>query len=88
VSQPIVGRYYVYPMLVPREWAGEKRNRLMEILREDHRVETWLASAECRRTRRLFTSRSLWAHRSPTYVPKLHVRYPSDCAVLAQLAPE
>ena len=46
--------YYVYPMLVPREWAGEKRNRVMEILKQDYKVETWLASAEMYRTRRLF----------------------------------
>jgi len=46
--------YYVYPMLVPREWAGEKRNRVMEILREAYKVRTWLASAEMYKTRRLF----------------------------------
>ena len=51
-----MGRYYVYPMLVPREWAGEKRNRLKEMLEEGYRVETWLACAECYKTRRLFTS--------------------------------
>ena len=28
--------YYVYPMLVPRAWAGEKRNRLMELLEHEY----------------------------------------------------
>jgi dTDP-4-amino-4,6-dideoxygalactose transaminase len=43
--------YYVYPMLVPRDWAGEKRNRLMKILDEDYRVGSWMGSAELYKTR-------------------------------------
>ena len=43
--------YYVYPMLVPRAWAGEKRNRLMELLEHEYKVESWLASAELYKTR-------------------------------------
>ena len=30
--------YYVYTCYVPKEWAGEKRDRLMRMLRDDYRV--------------------------------------------------
>ena len=30
--------YYLYTCFVPREWAGEKRDRLMRILQEDYKV--------------------------------------------------
>ena len=30
--------YYLYTMLVPREWAGETRDRLMQIMNEEHGV--------------------------------------------------
>jgi len=30
--------YYLYPILAPREWAGQKRDRLEEMLREDYNV--------------------------------------------------
>jgi dTDP-4-amino-4,6-dideoxygalactose transaminase len=30
--------YYLYTCLVPREWAGEKRDRLMKVLREEYGV--------------------------------------------------
>ena len=43
--------YYVYYMLVPRAWAGEKRNRLMELLEQEYKVESWMASAELYKTR-------------------------------------
>ena len=43
--------YYVYPMLVPLHWAGEKRNRLMELLQQEYLVESWMASAELYKTR-------------------------------------
>ena len=46
--------YYVYPMLVPRTWAGEKRNRLMQILRDEYRVGSWMASAELYKTREYY----------------------------------
>ena len=46
--------YYVYPMLVPRGWAGEKRDRFMQILEQDYKIGSWLASADNYRTRRLF----------------------------------
>jgi len=37
--------YYLYNILVPREWAGQKRDRLMKILKEDYGVNTVLANA-------------------------------------------
>lgn len=43
--------YYVYPMLVPPEWAGAKRDRLIQVLEADYRIESWLASAELYKTR-------------------------------------
>ncbi|HID07759.1 MAG TPA: DegT/DnrJ/EryC1/StrS aminotransferase, partial [Armatimonadetes bacterium] len=30
--------YYLYNILVPCEWAGEKRNRLMQILADEYRI--------------------------------------------------
>jgi dTDP-4-amino-4,6-dideoxygalactose transaminase len=36
--------YYLYSILVPREWAGEKRDRLMGILDEDYGVECVVAN--------------------------------------------
>ena len=38
--------YYLYSVLVPRDWAGEKRNLVMKILREDYLVGTMTAGAE------------------------------------------
>jgi len=37
--------YYLYPILVPREWAGQKRDRLEEMLREDYNVGSFDADA-------------------------------------------
>lgn len=36
--------YYLYTLLVPEDWAGEKRNKLMELLREDYGVNTVVAN--------------------------------------------
>jgi len=43
--------YYLYPILVPPDWAGEKRNRLMEVLEENHRVGSMDADAAMYKTR-------------------------------------
>ena len=42
--------YYVYPVLVPRDWAGEKRDRLVDVLAEDYNLLTWDNSAQLYRT--------------------------------------
>ncbi|HHX39284.1 MAG TPA: DegT/DnrJ/EryC1/StrS family aminotransferase [Armatimonadetes bacterium] len=36
--------YYLYTCLVPKEWAGEKRDRLMAMLREEYGVNTVVAN--------------------------------------------
>ncbi len=36
--------YYLYNLLVPREWAGEKRDQLMALLREEYGVDTVVAN--------------------------------------------
>ncbi|MGD0226006.1 MAG: DegT/DnrJ/EryC1/StrS family aminotransferase [Terriglobia bacterium] len=36
--------YYLYNLLVPREWAGAKRDQLMAILRKDYGVDTVVAN--------------------------------------------
>jgi len=36
--------YYLYSILVSREWAGEKRNRLTRMLREEYGVDTVVAN--------------------------------------------
>jgi len=36
--------YYLYNLLVPKEWAGEKRNRLMALLREEYKVDNVVAN--------------------------------------------
>jgi len=36
--------YYLYTLLVPREWAGEKRDRLLALLREEFGVNTVIAN--------------------------------------------
>jgi len=37
--------YYLYPILVPREWAGERRNLIMKMLRDDYLVGSMTAGA-------------------------------------------
>ncbi len=36
--------YYLYTILLPREWAGETRDKLLEMLKEDYGVETTVAN--------------------------------------------
>jgi perosamine synthetase len=36
--------YYLYTLLVPKEWAGRKRNRILQILREQFEVNTCVAN--------------------------------------------
>ena len=36
--------YYLYTILVPREWAGEKRGRLLRMLQDDYNVGTTVAN--------------------------------------------
>ncbi|MFO7946989.1 MAG: DegT/DnrJ/EryC1/StrS family aminotransferase [Armatimonadota bacterium] len=36
--------YYLYTLLVPEDWAGEKRDNLMELLAEEYRVNTVVAN--------------------------------------------
>ena len=36
--------YYLYTILVPREWAGEKRDCLLNMLQEDYEVDTIVAN--------------------------------------------
>jgi dTDP-4-amino-4,6-dideoxygalactose transaminase len=36
--------YYLYSILVPREWAGETRNRLLAVLREEYGVDCVVAN--------------------------------------------
>ncbi len=42
--------FYLYTILVPREWAGEKRDRLIEIMREDYGVGCVVANPPCHQT--------------------------------------
>ena len=39
-----VHSYYLYTLLVPEDWAGEKRDRLMGIMAEDYKVNTVVAN--------------------------------------------
>lgn len=36
--------YYLYTLLVPKEWAGAKRDRLLALLKEDHNVNCVIAN--------------------------------------------
>lgn len=36
--------YYLYNILMPKEWAGEKRNRVMQLLKDDYGVDTVVAN--------------------------------------------
>ncbi|HIE53072.1 MAG TPA: DegT/DnrJ/EryC1/StrS family aminotransferase [Armatimonadetes bacterium] len=45
--------YYLYTILVPREWAGEKRDRLMKILAEERRVGCVVANPPTYKSNRL-----------------------------------
>ncbi len=36
--------YYLYTLLVPQDWAGDKRDKLMELLREEYGVDTVVAN--------------------------------------------
>ncbi len=36
--------YYLYTLLVPREWAGARRDRLMALLREEYQVDSVVAN--------------------------------------------
>lgn len=38
------GSFYLYTILVPKEWAGEKRDQLMTILKEQYKVECVVAN--------------------------------------------
>lgn len=42
--------YYLYTCLVPPAWAGERRDRVMAILKERHRVDTVVANPCCHLT--------------------------------------
>jgi perosamine synthetase len=42
--------YYLYSLLVPKEWAGEKRDRLMAMLREQYGVDTVVANPPVHQT--------------------------------------
>jgi perosamine synthetase len=37
--------YYMYTVMVPKEWAGTKRNQLMALLRDEYKVDTCIANA-------------------------------------------
>ncbi len=45
--------FYLYPLLVPRDWAGEKRNLLIKILKEDFLVGSMDADAATYKHRQL-----------------------------------
>lgn len=40
-----VHTYYLYTLLVPKAWAGAKRDRLQQILREEYKVDSVVANA-------------------------------------------
>jgi perosamine synthetase len=42
--------YYLYTLLVPKDWAGEKRDRVLGILAEDFKVNTMVANPPCHST--------------------------------------
>jgi perosamine synthetase len=42
--------YYLYSLLVPEEWAGEKRDRLMAVLRDRYGVDTVVANPPVHKT--------------------------------------
>lgn len=42
--------YYLYSLLAPREWAGEKRDRLMALLQEEYGVDTVVANPPVHKT--------------------------------------
>lgn len=39
--------YYLYTLLVPREWAGERRDRLMQIMEQEYGVGCVVANPPC-----------------------------------------
>ncbi|NLO07502.1 MAG: DegT/DnrJ/EryC1/StrS family aminotransferase [candidate division WS1 bacterium] len=39
--------YYLYTCLVPEEWAGEKRDRILQLMREDYGVPCVVANPPC-----------------------------------------
>jgi len=42
--------YYLYTLLAPKEWAGEKRDRLLALLAEEYGVNSIVANPPCHRT--------------------------------------
>lgn len=42
--------YYLYPTIVPREWAGEKRNRLEKMLAQDYNIGSFDADGRLYKT--------------------------------------
>jgi len=42
--------YYLYSILAPKEWAGEKRDRLMQMLKDDYGVDTVVANPPAHKT--------------------------------------
>lgn len=45
-----VHTYYLYTILVPREWAGEKRDRLLSVLNEEYGVNCVIANPPAHRS--------------------------------------
>jgi len=42
--------YYLYSLLAPKEWAGEKRDRLMQLLRDEYGVDCVVANPPAHKT--------------------------------------
>jgi len=45
--------YYLYTVLVKKEWAGEKRDKLIELMAAKYNIECIVANAPCYQTRKV-----------------------------------
>ncbi len=54
--------YYLYTLLVPRNWAGQKRNRLLTLLRDAYSVNTVVANPAAHTTVPFLAKRTVGVH--------------------------
>ncbi len=53
--------YYLYTCLVPREWAGEKRDRLLQLMREDYGIPCVVANPPCYQSHAFLREHTDWS---------------------------
>ena len=74
--------YYLYNVLVPKEWAGAKRDQLMAMLRQEYGVDTVVANPPVYQTdayvRRMTVGQSLPESRRTRRTPLLPAHAPVD----------